>query len=548
MSVRAYVIVLTLAGLGGSSALALFGWWALTNLQTATEELRIETEKSGEASESYALVRDFLSGSRDVIDAMDLYPDDFNGTFVIARETLSKAKHLLRDLQESELSRAESLGGLEGDLDELGETMRAYQEIRQSEHSNRRATRDGRKKFDEAADVLGHNLFVFEQEVGALRQERRNELEHRKLELDEQETDTRRLLIGATCLYFVVTMLLAWRTYLSLARPISRLADAAEKTMEGGTPFALAAVGPQEVKSLTTRLGDLVHGLEETVARRTQDLREKAAQLEREMNQRKELETQLVHAQKLEAVGQLAAGIAHEINSPSQFVNDNVLFLRGAVKDLLAVVTGEGEPPDAKELEFLKDHAPESVEQALQGMDRITTIVKSMKNFAHRDASSEKKPNNLNQAIQATTVVASNEWKYYAELELDLDLYLPLVPCNVGEINQVVLNLIVNAAHAIRDAKSEGEKGLITVSTKQYGEEVVITIRDDGGGIPEEVQAKVFEPFFTTKEVGVGTGQGLAIAHNVVTKSHGGLIWFEVDSGVGTTFFIRLPLGGEGAG
>ncbi len=548
MSVRAYVIFLTLAGLGGSSALAFFGWWALTDLQAATEELRAETEKSGEASESHGLVRDFLASVRDVVEAMDLYPDNFNGTFVIAHETLSKSKHLLRDLQDSDLSQAQSLAGLEGDLNELGEAILAYQEAMQAKRSDRVAVRKGRKEFDEAAGVLDHNLLVFEQEAGALRQNRRDELESRKLELEEQETNTHWLLIGATCLYFVVTMLLAWRTYLSLARPIRRLATAAEKTIEEGTAFALAAVGPQEVKSLTTRLGDLVHGLEETVALRTRDLREKATQLEQEMDQRKDLETQLVHAQKLEAVGQLAAGIAHEINSPSQFVNDNVLFLRDAVKDLLAVATGEGEPPDAKELAFLKEQAPESVEQALQGMDRITTIVKSMKNFAHRDASSEKKPNNLNQAIQATTVVASNEWKYYAELELDLDLYLPLVPCNVGEINQVVLNLIVNAAHAIRDAKPEGVKGLIVVSTKQYGDEVVITIRDDGGGIPEHVQAKVFEPFFTTKEVGVGTGQGLAIAHNVVTKSHGGLIWFEVEAGVGTTFFIRLPLGTEGSG
>ncbi len=548
MSVRVYVIVLTLAGLGGSSALAFFGWWALTDLQDATEELRAETEKSGEASESHALVRDFLAGARDVIDAMDLYPDDFNGTFVIARETLSRAKHLLRDLRDSELSRARSLGGLEGDLNELGEVIREYQDVMQTDRPGRKSVKEGREKFDESAGALAHNLLVFEQEAGGLREKRRKELESRKLELEEQEAETHWLLIGATCLYFVVTMLLAWRTYLSLARPIRRLATAAEKTMEEGAPFALAVVGPHEVRSLTTRLGGLVHGLEETVAVRTRDLRKKASELEQEMNQRKELETQLVHAQKLEAVGQLAAGIAHEINSPSQFVNDNVLFLRDAVKDLLAVVTGEGEPPDAKELAFLKEHAPESVEQALQGMDRITTIVKSMKNFAHRDVSSEKKPNNLNQAIQATTVVASNEWKYYAELELDLDLYLPLVPCNVGEINQVVLNLVVNAAHAIRDAKPEGEKGLIVVSTKQYGEEVVITVRDDGGGIPAEVQAKVFEPFFTTKEVGVGTGQGLAIAHNVVTKSHGGLIWFEVEPGVGTTFFIRLPLGGEGAG
>ncbi|MBC8347963.1 MAG: ATP-binding protein [Verrucomicrobia bacterium] len=312
--------------------------------------------------------------------------------------------------------------------------------------------------------------------------------------------------------------------------------------MDEGKPFILAETGPAEIRSLTRRLRVLVHGLEEQVAQRTHALRAKAHQLEEEMMQRKHLETELVHAQKMEAVGQLAAGIAHEINSPSQFVNDNVMFLKDAVNELLAAVSGEGEIPDAKEIEFLRENAPGSAEQALQGMERITTIVKSMKNFAYRDAASEKRPQNVNQAIEATAVVATNEWKYHAELKTDLDPNLPFVPCNIGEINQVVLNLIVNAAHAIRDSELKDGKGLILVSTRQYDQYVVITIQDDGGGIPEHVQGKIFEPFFTTKEVGVGTGQGLAIAHNVITKSHGGHIWFETEQGKGTTFFIRLSL------
>ena len=200
------------------------------------------------------------------------------------------------------------------------------------------------------------------------------------------------------------------------------------------------------------------------------------------------------------------------------------------------------EKPDAEELEFLSENAPGAVEQALQGMERITDIVKSMKNFAYRDATAVKKPQDLNQAIKATIVVATNEWKYHADLQTDLDTDLPLVPCNVGEINQVVLNLIVNAAHAIRDANQDSAKGVIIVTTRKYDDCVIITIQDNGGGIPVEVQGRVFEPFFTTKEVGVGTGQGLAIAHNVITKSHGGHLWFETELGTGTTFFIRLPL------
>ena len=167
-----------------------------------------------------------------------------------------------------------------------------------------------------------------------------------------------------------------------------------------------------------------------------------------------------------------------------------------------------------------------------------------MKNFAYRDAESAKKPNDLNQAIKSTIVVATNEWKYHAEIVTNLDENLPMVPCNIGEINQVVLNLVVNGAHAIRDRVGSAEKGEINFSTKLYPHDncVVISITDNGGGIPKKVQERIFEPFFTTKEVGVGTGQGLAIAHSVVVKSHSGQIWFQSVEGQGTTFYIKLPM------
>ena len=197
-----------------------------------------------------------------------------------------------------------------------------------------------------------------------------------------------------------------------------------------------------------------------------------------------------------------------------------------------------------KKFPFLKENAPEAVAQAKEGISRITTIVKSMKNFAYRDAESAKRPNDLNQAIQSTTVVATNEWKYHADLQLQLDENLPLVPCNVGEINQVVLNLIVNGAHAIRDRFQEGQKGTLIVKSQHYPDAncVIISIADNGGGIPEKVKTRIFEPFFTTKEVGVGTGQGLAIAHNVIVKSHKGQLWFDSQDGQGTVFYIKLPM------
>ena len=344
--------------------------------------------------------------------------------------------------------------------------------------------------------------------------------------------------------YLILVSFLGFGTYKSLASPIRKLEKAAEDSIDHNKPFTMVEAGPYEIRSLTRRLQGLILGLEETVESRTRDLKERTVQLQTEMQQRMELETQLVHAQKMEAVGQLASGIAHEINSPSQFANDNILFLKDAVEGFIARIDQTEQAPDEKELLFLKENAPPAVEQAKEGIGRITTIVKSMKNFAYRDATSEKKPNELNQAIRSTSVVATNEWKYHAEMQLNLDESLPMVPCNIGEINQVVLNLIVNGAHAIRDRFQEKQKGMLIVATQHYADAncVIISISDNGGGIPEKVQARIFEPFFTTKEVGVGTGQGLAIAHNVIVKSHGGQIWFDSKQGEGTTFYIKLMM------
>ena len=337
---------------------------------------------------------------------------------------------------------------------------------------------------------------------------------------------------------------LAFFTYKSFASPIKKLEEAAKKSIEQQIPFTHRESGPYEVRSVTRQLQGLIIGLESTVKQRTSALVKSNQKLQNEIQQRMELETQLVHAQKMEAVGQLASGIAHEINSPSQFANDNILFLKDAVEGFIARIDNSDAAPDEKEISFLKENAPGAVAQAKEGISRITTIVKSMKNFAYRDAESAKKPNDLNQAIQSTTVVATNEWKYHAELKLELDETLPLVPCNIGEINQVVLNLIVNGAHAIRDRFEDGQKGTLIVKSQFYKDAkcVIISIADNGGGIPEKVRTRIFEPFFTTKEVGVGTGQGLAIAHNVIVKSHQGQLWFDTKDGHGTVFYIKLPM------
>ena len=486
----------------------------------------------------------FVTSIRDALELMELYPRDFTGLFGAVRDKLIPAKQALKIITDQYAANypQDFLLLLKNINNEIEAAEKILDEIESKARSRVAERNEARKKFDKITKDLLFDLKQLDNIATDIFETHLKGVKVKRLELKQDQESNDVFLWIAVVLYFGITIFLAWWTYRSLAQPIQTLDKATSSSLDAGKPFILAETGPEEIRSLTSRLRVLVHGLEERVAHRTQALHAKTHQLEQEMLQRKQLETQLVHAQKMEAVGQLASGIAHEINSPSQFVNDNVMFLKDAVNELLAAVSGQGEIPDEKELDFLRENAPESVNQALEGIERITTIVQSMKNFAYRDAASEKKPQNLNQGIRATSVVATNEWKYHAELELDLDLNLSLVSCNIGEINQVVLNLIVNAAHAIRDSKPEGEKGLIVVSTKQYDQFVVITIADNGGGIPEHVQGKIFEPFFTTKDVGVGTGQGLAIAHNVITKSHGGHIWFETEQGKGTTFFIRLSL------
>jgi signal transduction histidine kinase len=278
----------------------------------------------------------------------------------------------------------------------------------------------------------------------------------------------------------------------------------------------------------------------------------------------KKLEIELRQAQKLESVGRLASGVAHEINTPVQFVSDNLHFLRDAMRDLAVVLQKyrslhhtvvEGLPAlDAAtevthaerdaDFDYLLENMPSAVDRSIDGLDRVATIVRSMKEFAHPD-SKEMCSVDLNQAIRSTLVIARNEYKYVAEVETDFG-EIPPVLCHAGDVNQAVLNIIVNAGHAIGDVVAHtNQMGRIAVQTRQEDELVVIRISDTGGGIPENVRNRIFDPFFTTKDVGKGTGQGLAIARSVIQEKHGGDVTFETETGVGTTFIIRLPIGGR---
>ncbi len=277
---------------------------------------------------------------------------------------------------------------------------------------------------------------------------------------------------------------------------------------------------------------------------------------------RKELEMQLLQAQKLQSIGQLAAGIAHEINTPIQFIGDNTRFLKDEFVNLKEVLDGcrqlievskKGEDSsvivkqlieaaDRVDTSYLCEEIPKAIQQSLDGIERVTRLVRAMKEFSH-PGSTEKQHIDINKAIESTIIVSTNEWKYVAEVETRFDRTLPLIPCLPGEFNQVILNLVVNSAHAIAEAnKARGSpKGRISVSTNNVSDHVEIRLQDNGAGIPQEITDKIFNPFFTTKEVGKGTGQGLAIARSIIVNKHGGTIEFDSEVGKGTTFIICLP-------
>jgi PAS domain S-box-containing protein len=261
----------------------------------------------------------------------------------------------------------------------------------------------------------------------------------------------------------------------------------------------------------------------------------------------RESEHQLRLAQKLESIGQLAVGIAHEINTPVQYIGDNTQFLSGAFQDLFRVIelhpSVAADPATDVDFPYLRTEIPNAIAQIQDGVDRVAGIVRAMKRFSH-PGPAEKIPTDIHQSIESTILVSRNEWKYVADLTTDFDPEIPPVPCIAGEFNQVILNLIVNATHAIADVvKESGGKGAIRISTRKDGDFAEIRVSDTGGGIPEAIQSKVFDPFFTTKEVGKGTGQGLAIAHSVIVQKHRGTIRFESETSEGTTFVIQLPLG-----
>lgn len=293
------------------------------------------------------------------------------------------------------------------------------------------------------------------------------------------------------------------------------------------------------------------------------EIRASKAEVEAAHSELEDAQSELLHAEKLASIGRLAAGIAHEINTPTQFVGDNVRFLMDAFGDLVRLIQackpmidkGNDESTESElgkqaaliseeiDVDYLTDEIPSAVAQALEGVSRISGIVMAMKEFSH-PGSKGKSQTDINRAIESTVTVSTSEWKFCAEVTTDFDSDLPKVPCLPGEFNQVILNIIVNGAQAIiaRNGDAASTPGQITISTRGHDDFVEIRISDTGCGIPEDIRDTVFEPFFTTKEVGKGTGQGLAVARSVIVDKHGGSIRVESEPGEGSTFIICLPM------
>jgi PAS domain S-box-containing protein len=265
-----------------------------------------------------------------------------------------------------------------------------------------------------------------------------------------------------------------------------------------------------------------------------------------DLTARKVLERQLALAQRLESIGGLAAGIAHEINTPIQYIGDNLSFIKDAFTGLAGVLNTSRENAafaDAGiELDFVLEEIPKALAQSQEGVTQVSEIVRAMKRFS-RMGSGEKALQDVPNAIDNAIKVSRNEWKYHSEFQLDLDPSAQFLPCYPGDFNQVLLNMLVNASHAINDKYADlEEKGLITIKTRREGDWLELSISDTGCGIPEKNLHRIFDPFFTTKEVGKGTGQGLAICHDIVVKKHGGTINVTSEVGQGTTFVLRFPL------
>jgi PAS domain S-box-containing protein len=282
----------------------------------------------------------------------------------------------------------------------------------------------------------------------------------------------------------------------------------------------------------------------------------------RNLTEQRIQESKRIHRMKLMAIGELSAGIAHEINTPVQFIGSNISFMGESFQDLLKVLKayrklGEvvqkepychallqeiAEIEESADIDYLEEEIPKAFEQTLHGVKQVTDLVQGLKGFAHSGTEGEKVASDINNIINNALLVSRNVYKYVADLETNLG-DIPPVKVYPGDIGQVVINLVINASHSIEEKKGKSTSlGKITINSLLEGNDIVIQVSDTGKGIPEGVRDRIFDPFFTTKEVGRGSGQGLAISHTIINEKHNGEISFNSVIGEGTTFTVRIPI------
>ncbi len=360
-----------------------------------------------------------------------------------------------------------------------------------------------------------------------------------KDELQLHETDGMLHLLGLVA-YLLVASGLVMLTAHILSRPLVRLcAELSEITALGQLDRRLKLQGPAEIATLAEAFNKMFQRLSDS------------------HTDTQRLNHELREAQKLEAVGQLAGGIAHEINTPAQYVADNLKFIRRTQEDLFSLLenltaiqaTDSADPTAQKvqhilanmDLEFMKEELPLALDESLQGVCQISKIVRAMRDFALPGAK-DRLAVDLNRSLDSTLTVTRSVWKDHARVAKDFDSSLPMIKCLPGELNQVFLNLITNASEAIAASGKMADTGLIHVQTERREHNICIHVSDNGIGMDDVTRAHMFEPFFTTKDIGQGLGQGLSVAYDVVVTKHGGSITVNSTRNIGTTITVTLPM------
>lgn len=344
-----------------------------------------------------------------------------------------------------------------------------------------------------------------------------------------------------------------------LVRRLVDLQEGSHRVAEGDFTYRINDDGHDELAETSKAFNNMaskVHKLIEALQQTNAGLDQKRMVAEQDLQL---AQTRLIQASKMESLGTLSGGIAHEINTPVQFIGNNLHFLRSAFNDLGTLINSYENLAqaaknenilnderdavlsvrDATDFDFLQTEVPTAAEQAIEGVSQITGIVAAMKEFSHT-SQKEMKPTDINRLIERATTVSKGEWKNFAEVEFNLEPSQPNILGLEGELNQVLLNLIVNASQAIEE--SGRKDGKIGLSSSIHDGFIKIEVSDNGQGIPQDIQDRVFDPFFTTKAVGKGTGQGLTISYDIIVNKHKGAFAVNSESGKGTTFIIELPV------